>query len=82
MNSLTGGQGGIFSGVGNMAQAVEYRLTENVGSRNKKEQVLTTMYTDVPKIIQELGLSREETLQTNKGLVAMGQKMDGFGRKH
>ena len=35
------------------------------------------MYTDVQKIIQELGRTREETQQTNKGLVAMGQKLMG-----
>ena len=68
-----------------MAQTVGYKLTENEeegGGENKQDQVLTTIYTGVQKIIQVLGLSSDATQQTNKGLVAMGQKMDGFGRKH
>ena len=36
------------------------------------------MYTDVQKIIQELGQNREETQQTNKGLVEMGRKLMGL----
>ena len=58
-----------------MAKTVEYKLTENEEGDNKQAQVLTSMYTGVRKIIHELGQNREETKQTNKGIVAMEQKL-------
>ena len=58
MNSLMDVQWGIVRGVGNMAQKVENKLTENEERKDKQEQVLTTMYNDVRKITQELFLSR------------------------
>ena len=75
LNSLKDVQWEIVCGVGNMAKTVEYKLTENEEGDNKQAQVLTSMYTGVRKIIHELGQNREETKQTNKGIVAMEQKL-------
>ena len=61
-----------------MAQTVERKLTENEESNDNQEQVLDTMYTNIQKIIQEKGLSRDATMRTNKELVSMDQKLKGW----
>ena len=71
-------QGKIVGGVGNLAQAVEIKLTENEQRNGKKEQVLETLHTGPHQIIHELGLNREATLETKKALVPMGQKLKGW----
>ena len=78
-DSLEDVQGEIVTGVENMAQTVEYKLTENEERNNKIEQVPTSMYTDVQKITHELGQNLDATKQTNKGLVATGRKLRGLG---
>ena len=64
--------------MGNMAQTVESKLTENEERNDTKDLVLTAMYNDMQKITHELGLNRGATQQTNKELVAMGQKLKGW----
>ena len=58
-----------------MAQTVGNKLPEHEERNDKQEKVLTTMYTEVQKIIHGLVLSREETKQNNKELLAMGHKL-------
>ena len=66
-------RGVIVGGVGNLARTIENKLTGNGERNDKQEQVLETQYTNVQKIMQELGLSREASMKTNKELVAMGK---------
>ena len=61
-----------------MAQSVEYKLTENEErNNNKPDQVSTSMYTDVRKIIQELGVKPRSNEARDS---CNGPKIDGFGR--
>ena len=68
-------QGKIVGGVGNLAQAVEIKLTEKGERNEKKEQVLETLYNGTHEIMRELGQNREETLKSQKELVPMGRKL-------
>ena len=62
-----------------MAPAVDYKLKEHEETNNQQDRVLTTMFTDVQEMIQEIGINSEETQQTNKELGAMGQELMGLG---
>ena len=79
LDSLRGVQGVVSVGVGNLTQAVGDKLTESAERNDNQEQVLDKFPTNAQKIIQELKLNREATLQTNNELVAMGQKLKGLG---
>ena len=65
--------------MGNLAQAVENKLSENGERGDKKEQVLETLYTYMRGLMQEIGLNRDASMQTNKELVSMGRKLRGLG---
>ena len=69
-------QGGIISGVGNMAQAVESKLAENDERNKKQEQVPTAVFTELHKITQLVTQSREAGARN--GLVAIDQKLNGL----
>lgn len=72
-NSLKDPQWGIFSGVGNMAQAVGYKLTENEERNSKQDCVMHAMCDGVQNLLQAIGGCEE----TQIGLVAMGRKLNG-----
>ena len=76
MSSLKGAQCAIISGVGNTAQAVESKLTENEERNKKQEQVPTAMFTGLNKITQVLTQSREE--EPHIGLVTIDRKLNGL----
>ena len=79
LDSLRGVQGVIVGGVGNLTQAVENKLTENEERIGEQVRVLETLRSNVG-IIQEIGLSREATMKTNKELFATNQKLTGLAR--
>ena len=58
MGGLNDVQGGIVSGVGNMAQDSESKLTENGERNNKREQLSTAMFSELNKITQVLTKNR------------------------
>ena len=70
-SSLKGAQLGIISGVGNMAQSVESMITENEERKNKQEQVSTSMYSKLRKIMQVSTKGRGEA---QNGMVEIGRK--------
>ena len=70
-----GVQGGIFIGVGNMDQAVEYKLTENESGSNKKEQFAYTMYTDLQTLTHALAGNDRVT---QHGVSSDGPKIERF----
>ena len=74
--SLKDVQGGIISGVGNMAQHVGSNLTENRERNSKKEQVPTAICTEFNKITQVSTQSREE--EAHNGIVTIDQKLNGL----
>ena len=77
MGDLKDVQWEIVSGAKNMAQAVEYKLTENEARNNKQEQVLTSTYADVQKIPpRNRGEPRRKTTRAS----CIGPEIDGFGR--
>ena len=51
LNSLNDAPWGIVIALKNMAKTVGRKLTGNEEISNKQDQVLTTMYTDIQKII-------------------------------
>ena len=75
LSSLKDVQGGVIIGVGNMEQALGSNLTENGERNNKKEQVPTSMFTELHKITHVLTQNREEGLN---GLVTSDRKSNGL----
>ena len=77
-SSLKDVPGEIISGVKNMAQALESKITENEDRGNTHEQFLTSMYDELHRIMQVLTQNREEEAQN--GLVAIDRKLNGVGK--
>ena len=63
--------------MGNSAQAVGSKLTENAERSEKHEQVLVDIDQAMRKVTTELGESREAALQTQQEIVLFNQKLQG-----
>ena len=61
--------------MGNIAQGVGSKITENAESNNKQEPVSTAVFTELRKITQVLTQSREEEQNV---LVTIDQKFNGL----
>ena len=81
LNWLRDMQGQLADGVNHLANALGSKLVESSERRDRKEHVISVLYTSMRKGMVELEINKVYNIQTKGQFASAKQKLEGVNRK-